>query len=100
MATNSKAPLRDGAAPDNDSASAAAAGSRIKERRTLEQRLAEAQEIVARLTEEKREKDKLRRESEQKELLQIIRAEKLDEFAPNVWRSSVAELRAVLSKAR
>ena len=80
--------------------SAADKADATKARRSLEQRIEEASEALRRLQDQKRKIDRAQREQNEKEIRDLIRAEKLDDFAAETWRAALADLRAALSKAQ
>ncbi len=71
-----------------------------KERRTLDQRIEEAAEVLKRLQEQKRKQERALREQNEKELRELLRVEKLDDFDPATWRAAITEIRAVLERAK
>src|SRR5450631_288326 len=56
-----------------------------KERRSLAQRIEEAAEVLKRLQEQKRKQERALREQNEKELRELLKAEKLDDFDPTTW---------------
>ena len=85
---------------EGKAASAADKADATKARRSLEQRIEEASEVLRRLQDQKRKIDRAQREQNEKEIRDFIRAEKLDEFAAETWRAALTDLRAALSKAQ
>jgi hypothetical protein len=83
-----------------NSASEAQKAADKKERRSLDQRIEEAAETLKRLHEQKRKVDKAQRELNEKELREILKSEKLDDFAPEIWRTAVADIRAALMRVK
>ena len=69
-------------------------------RRSLDQRIEVAAEALRRLQEQKRKAERVLREQNEKELRDIIKAEKLDDFGPETWRAALADIRAALTRAQ
>ena len=80
-------------------ANAAESAEAKKERRPLDQRIAEATEVLRKLQEQKRKQERAQREQNEKELRELLKAEKLDEFLPDTWRAALTDIRAALTRA-
>jgi len=78
--------------------SAAAVASR-QARRTLEEQLAEIRSQERKLLEKIRKRDKEVRAQYEKELWELLKAEKLDEASIEAWRKAVPALQAALKAA-
>ena len=87
-------------AQEGKTASAVAKADATKARRSLVQRIEEATDALRRLQDQKRKIDRAQRELNAKEIADIIRAEKLDDFAPETWRAALADIRAALTRAQ
>lgn len=80
----------------SDAALEAEKAEAVKERRSLDQRIDEAAETLRKLQEQKRKRERAQREQNEKELRELLRAEKLDEFAPAAWKAALPQIRAAL----
>lgn len=69
------------------------------ERRSIEDRIADAEQELKRLVELKRRREREEREQRERELRELLKTEKVDEFAVSVWRAAMPRIRELLQQA-
>lgn len=95
MAKTSNAPAEAGERQSGETQTDAQRG----ERKSIDDRIAEAEQEVKRLVELKRRREREAREQRERELRDMLRSEKLDEFPIAAWRATVVQMREMLERA-
>jgi len=100
MSTNNEAQTGGAGAPSTDQDHDAGAGGTRRQRKSLEEQIAEAQSQLSKLLEAKRDKDRAEREANGRRIASLLKSSKLDRFSSDAWAASVDEIRALLAKAQ
>lgn len=100
MSTNNEAQTGAAGAPSTDPEHEAGAGGPKRQRKSLEDQIAETQQQLSKLLEAKRDKDRAEREANSRKIGALLKSSKLDRFSSDAWASSVDEIRALLAKAQ